>query len=81
MLPGETMLLTDNLTIYTLFSKGAVQKLDPSEFYLPAELPNDLSGRWAIVGTLPFSLSALIAHFAASVTPSTAAGLSPSAAT
>lgn len=50
MLPGETMLLTDNLTIYALFSKGAVQKLDPSEFYLPAELSNDLSGRWAIVG-------------------------------
>ena len=47
---GDTYRLTGDLTIYALFAKGSVQTLDPTEFYVPAEMSTDLTGRWAIVG-------------------------------
>lgn len=47
---GETYRLTEDLTVYALFAKGSVQKLDPTQFYSPATMPTDLTGRWAIVG-------------------------------
>ena len=47
---GETYRLTKDLTVYALFAKGSVQKLDPTQFYSPATMPTDLTGRWAIVG-------------------------------